>query len=96
MSKSASAIENEIERFITQYLIEHNTLDGKDLISLSLRLSYKPSINSRQIYVTLINTNFNLVNSNISDLSDVIKGRIRSRNIDIRTITSIHLHLHYN
>lgn len=93
MSKNASQIEDEIDRFVTQYLTEHKTLDGKELISLSFRLSYRPSSDSRQVYATLIDTDLNI--SQISEMIELFKGRIQNRNIDIRTITSIHLHLHY-
>jgi hypothetical protein len=95
VSKSTSGVEKEIERFISQYLIEHNTLNNKELISVSIRLSYKPSIKSRQVYIVLVDTDLNFVNSETSDLINTIKGRIVSRNIDYKTITSIHLHLHY-
>jgi len=65
------------------------------LFSLSVRVSYKPSNSTKQVYVTLVDTNYDIIKYPIKDIITILKSRLTNRDIDIKTITSIHLHLQY-
>jgi hypothetical protein len=65
------------------------------LFSLSVRVFYKPSNSTKQVYVTLVDTNYDIIKYPIKDIINILKSRLTNRDIDIKTITSIHLHLQY-
>ena len=65
------------------------------MFSLSVRVSYKPSNSTKQVYVTLVDTNYDIIKYPIKDIITILKSRLTNRDIDIKTITSIHLHLQY-
>jgi hypothetical protein len=88
-------IEEEIAQFLTRYLSKNRQFLSKELFSLSVRVSYKPSPESKQVYATLIDTNYDIIKYPIKDILTILKSRFINRNIDIKTITSLHLHLQY-
>jgi hypothetical protein len=90
-------IEKELEGYITKYLVDDKTFNSgnkKRLVTLSIRVSYKPDTKSKQYYSTLMSINYSS-NYNISEIMETIKSRLINRNINIKTITSFHLHLNY-
>jgi hypothetical protein len=91
-----SEIEKDIEIFVYNYLINKRSINNKELVSVSIRVSYKSSHNSKHIYAVLLETDFKAINLDLIEVMDLIKTRIESRSIRIKTITSFHLHLYYN
>lgn len=96
VNQDINKIENDIEIFVYNYLINKRSINSKELVSVSIRLSYKPSDSSKHLYAILLETDYKAINLNISEVMALIKTRIDSRNIDIKSITSFHLHLFYN
>jgi hypothetical protein len=88
---------NGIEKELTNYLIktiDDNTSTERPTLSLSIRVSHKPDNSNRQIYATLLYVNFDSSKNNISEILNLFKSRLESRNIKLENVTAFHIHLH--
>jgi len=86
-------IEKELKTFIYLSIENAKNMSDKRLISLSIRISHIPNPDKRSRYLTIINTDVNIVNSEIQEIMNILFSRLQSRGINIKNIVSFHLHL---
>jgi len=77
--------------------IEFNKIndENKNLIAISIRVSYKKALNTKIIYHTLLTKNINIENFNMSELMENILKKLENRNILSEQVTSLHIHFYY-
>lgn len=92
-SKSIKEIEKELENFIYTTIESNEKLYNRKIVSLSIRVSHRPQIDKRQIYLTIIDTNVDLVHLGLSDIMLSLNNKLNSRKIDLKNIVSFHIHL---
>lgn len=85
--------EDEIIHLMTKTISDNKTLKNKNLVSLSLRVSLRPS--RRIVYLTLKNIIIDISNYNIKEIVDDIMLKLNNRNIDYNSLTALHLHLNF-
>jgi hypothetical protein len=85
--------EDEIIHLMTKTISDNKTLGNKNLVSLSLRVSLRPS--RRIVYLTLKNIIIDISNYNIKEIVDDIMLKLNNRNIDYNSLTALHLHLNF-
>lgn len=89
-------LENKFTSLISNS-IEFNRLndENKKLIAISIRVSYKSTIDSKKIYHTLLTKNIDIENFKISGIINKIKDSLEKRHILPEKVTSLHIHFYY-
>ena len=96
-------IENEIYNFISPAkagIQENKNKNDKKLVSVSVRISYRPILDKRQEYKVLFTNNIDINNFNPLEILNEFKSKVENRKVanrkmSLRDIISLHLHLFY-
>lgn len=92
-SKNGLGVLRQIENYILNAINSLKFMNNKHLESISIRISYKPMNRSRQVYIILLD--IDLKSTDIRSIMHLINKRLINRDVDLATITSLHLHLQY-